>query len=68
MLWQRTARCGRRSIIGVKSRAARAAAKKKAFHIRLTTGINYNFIAVNDQLQYLDPDSLLLRILSAMKQ
>ena len=38
---------------------------KKAFHIRLTTGTNYNMVAVNDQLQYLDSDNLLLAILKA---
>ena len=41
--------------------------EKKAFHIRLTTGTNYNFIAVNDQLQYLDPDNLLITIMKALK-
>jgi trypsin-like peptidase len=41
------------------------AADKKAFHIRLTTGTNYNFIAVTDQLQYLDPDNVLITIMKA---
>jgi hypothetical protein len=40
---------------------------KKAFHIRLTTGTNYNLIALNDQLQYLDPDNLLIAIATAKK-
>lgn len=39
------------------------ASEKKAFHIRLTTGTNYNFIAINDQLQYVEPDQLLIAIL-----
>jgi hypothetical protein len=38
---------------------------KKVFHIRLTTGTNYNLIAVNDQLQLMDSDNLLLTILRA---
>ena len=42
-------------------------ADKKAFHIRLTTGTNYNFIAVNDQLRYLDPDNLLITLAKALK-
>jgi S1-C subfamily serine protease len=42
-------------------------ADKKAFHVRLTTGTNYNFIAVNDQLQYLDPDTLLITVAKAAK-
>lgn len=42
-------------------------ADKKAFHVRLTTGTNYNFIAVNDQLQYLDSDNLLITIAKAVK-
>jgi len=56
-------------ISAVKEAAKNAiyASEKKAFHVRLTTGTNYNFIAVNDQLQYLDADSLLITIQKAMK-
>lgn len=41
--------------------------EKKAFHIRLTTGTNYNFIAINDQLQYVEPDVILIAILQGRK-
>ncbi len=37
--------------------------EKKAFHIRLTTGTNYNLIAINDQLQYVEPDIILIAIM-----
>jgi hypothetical protein len=43
------------------------ASEKKAFHIRLTTGTNYNFIAINDQLQYVEPDVILIAILEVKK-
>jgi hypothetical protein len=41
--------------------------EKKAFHIRLTTGTNYNLIAINDQLQYVEPDVILIAILQVRK-
>jgi hypothetical protein len=34
-----------------------------AVHIRLTTGTNDNFIAINDQLQCVEPDAVLIAIL-----
>jgi hypothetical protein len=37
------------------------------FHIRLTTGTNYNLIAINDQLQYVEPDVILIAILQVRK-
>jgi hypothetical protein len=43
------------------------ASEKKAFHIRLTTGTNYNFIAINDQLQYVEPDAILIAIAASKK-
>jgi S1-C subfamily serine protease len=43
------------------------ASEKKAFHIRLTTGTNYNFIAINDQLLYVEPDAILIAILKFKK-
>jgi S1-C subfamily serine protease len=43
------------------------AADKKAFHIRLTTGTNYNFIAVDDQLRYAEPDIILIAIMKVKK-
>jgi hypothetical protein len=37
-----------------------------AFHIRLVTKTNYNFVALNDQLQYVAPDPILIAIVQAM--
>ena len=37
-----------------------------AFHIKLTTGSNFNFVAVNEELQYLAPDHVLMAIQGAM--
>lgn len=34
---------------------------------RLTTGTNYNFIAINDQLQYVEPDIILIAIMKVRK-
>ncbi len=39
------------------------ASEKKAFHLKLTTGTNYNLIAINDQLQYVEPDIILIAIM-----
>jgi hypothetical protein len=39
------------------------ASEKKAFHLKLTTGTNYNLIAINDQLQYVEPDTILIAIM-----
>lgn len=39
------------------------ASEKRAFHLRLTTGTNYNLIAINDQLQYVEPDIILIAIM-----
>ncbi len=39
------------------------ASEKKAFHVKLTTGTNYNLIAINDQLQYVEPDIILIAIM-----
>ncbi len=33
-----------------------------AFHVKLTTGSNFNFVAVNEELQYLAPDHILMSI------
>jgi S1-C subfamily serine protease len=33
-----------------------------AFHVKLTTGSNFNFVAVNEELQYLAPDHILVAI------
>ncbi len=41
---------------------------KQAFHVRLVTGTNYNFIAVNDQLQFLPSDPILIALLSQPKK
>lgn len=43
------------------------ASEKKAFHVRLMTGTNYNLIAINDQLQYVEPDTILIAILQVKK-
>lgn len=37
-----------------------------AFHVRLVTKTNYNFVAVNDQLQYVAADPILIAIVQAM--
>lgn len=37
-----------------------------AFHIRLVTKSNYNFVAVNHQLQYVAADRILIAIVQAM--
>jgi hypothetical protein len=37
-----------------------------AFHIRLVTKTNYNLVALNDQLQYVAPDTILIAIVQAM--
>jgi hypothetical protein len=37
-----------------------------AFHVRLVTKTNYNFVAVNDQLQYVAGDPILIAIVQAM--
>jgi S1-C subfamily serine protease len=33
-----------------------------AFHVKLTTGSNFNFVAVNEELQYLAPDHIIMSI------
>lgn len=43
-------------------------ADKNAFHIRLTTNTNYNFVAVNDQLQFAYPDPILIAITSVLQR
>jgi S1-C subfamily serine protease len=52
-------------LAGLKEAAKNAvyASEKKAFHIKLATGTNYNFIAINDQLQYVYPDTILIAIM-----
>jgi len=42
-------------------------ADKNAFHIRLTTNTNYNFVAVNDQLQFAFPDPILIALTKALQ-
>jgi hypothetical protein len=42
-------------------------ADKSAFHIRLITNTNYNLVAVNDQLQFMQSDMLVLQILRLVK-
>jgi S1-C subfamily serine protease len=56
-------------IAAVKEAAKNAAygADKNAFHIRLTTNTNYNFVAVNDQLQFAYPDPILIAITKAVQ-
>ena len=39
-----------------------------AFHVKLTTGSNYNFVVVNDQLQPQSPDQLLIIMNQALEQ
>lgn len=39
-----------------------------AFHIKLVTGSNYNFVVVNDQLQFQSPDQVLIMIPQAYEQ
>jgi S1-C subfamily serine protease len=39
-----------------------------AFHVRLITGSNYNFVALNDQLQYVNPDQVLLSLVEALQR
>jgi hypothetical protein len=43
-------------------------ADKQAFHVRLTTGTNYNFVAVNDQLQFGPSDPIIIALLSHVKK
>jgi hypothetical protein len=43
-------------------------ADKQAFHVRLTTGTNYNFVAVNDQLQFGASDPIIIAVLSHVKK
>ncbi len=43
------------------------ASEKGAFHIRLTTNTNYNFVAINDQLQFTGPDAILIAIMKVIK-
>lgn len=56
-------------ISAVKEAAKNAAygADKNAFHIRLTTNTNYNFVAINDQLQYTYPDPILIAITKVLQ-
>ena len=39
-----------------------------AFHVKLITGTNYNFVAVNDELQYMSPDAILITIIQVLEQ
>lgn len=39
-----------------------------AFHIRLITKTNYNFAAINDQLQYIQPDVVLIAFAQAVQR
>lgn len=48
------------------ARNALYGAELGAFHIRLVTRTNYNFVAVNDQLQYVASDPILIAIVQAM--
>jgi hypothetical protein len=41
-------------------------ADKSAFHIKVVTGSNFNFVALNDQLQFVPTDSIVLAILGAI--
>ncbi len=43
-------------------------ADKQAFHVRLVTGTNYNFIAVNDQLQFLPSDPIIIALMIQPKK
>ncbi len=43
-------------------------ADKSAFHIKIATGSNFNFVALNDQLQFVPTDSIVLEILGAIPQ
>lgn len=43
-------------------------ADKQAFHVRLVTNTNYNFIAVNDQLQFMPSDPIILALLGHTKK
>ena len=56
-------------IAAVKEAAKNAAygADKNAFHIRLTTNTNYNFVAVNDQLQFAYPDPILIALAKVLQ-
>jgi hypothetical protein len=42
-------------------------ADKQAFHVRLVTNTNYDFIAVNDQLQFLPSDPIIIALLNRPK-
>lgn len=39
-----------------------------AFHVKLTTGTNYNLVAVDDQLQFQAPDQILIMVTQAYEQ
>ena len=39
-----------------------------AFHVKLTTGSNYNLVAVDDQLQFQAPDQILIMVTQAYEQ
>lgn len=41
-------------------------ADKSAFHVKLATGTNFNFVGLNDQLQFVGTDSIVLEILGAL--
>ncbi|MCC7242673.1 MAG: trypsin-like peptidase domain-containing protein [Acidobacteria bacterium] len=43
-------------------------ADKQAFHVRLVTNTNYNFVAVNDQLQFQPSDPIILGLMAHTKK